>query len=192
MYKCFADTNQNANVPAGKYDLFHVLIHELGHGHSLNHVNDVNAVMYYSTATNGQSASNRDLDLYNDQPALQGGIWTMSKSSSIDSIGAGVYPMRPGSANCTGLIGISDTDNPNLNLTFFPNPTNSNLFVSYFLDRSTKVNISVFNLFGQEVYSVKEVQGTLNEIPLANYPSGFYLVKIQIDKHFYIGKVIKQ
>lgn len=100
--------------------------------------------------------------------------------------------MRPGSANCIGLIGVNDTDNPNLNLTLFPNPTNNNLFMSYLLDKSAKVNISVFNLFGQEVYSVKEVQGTLNEIPLANYPSGFYLVKIQIDKHFYIGKVIKQ
>ncbi len=192
MFKCFADTNTSSNVLPGKYDLYHVLLHELGHGHSLNHVNDVSAVMYYGTLTSGQNASDRHLDLYYDQPALQGGIWTIANSSAIDSTGAGVYPMRPGSANCTGIIGFNDEIFPNLNLLLYPNPTINNLYVSYKLEKSANVNIYVYNLFGQIIYSRTNVEGELIEIPLADSPSGFYLVKFQIDNHNIIGKVIKQ
>jgi Secretion system C-terminal sorting domain len=62
----------------------------------------------------------------------------------------------------------------------YPNPMNRDFSVGFYLDRSTKVNLSIYDLSGRLVKTV------LNE----SRPTGDHIVPIQLDKQFTSGTYI--
>jgi len=51
-YVWFCDTSSIDTVPTGQKDFYHVILHELGHAHGLQHVIDTNAILHYSVPPN--------------------------------------------------------------------------------------------------------------------------------------------
>ncbi len=75
----------------------------------------------------------------------------------------------------------------------YPNPAKDDLFVSFGIDQSTAVEISLTNQLGQKVYG-KVVDTELGQnkfsIPVSNLTAGFYFVKIQMGDTTRIKKVV--
>jgi len=79
------------------------------------------------------------------------------------------------------------TNKPNFNFDFgiYPNPTNSTSTLSYTLPEGSHVNISVSDLFGQNVMLINDQDKTAgyytNNIDLSTLKPGVYLVTIKTD-----------
>jgi len=192
----FTDTNRLVPVPAGKYDLFQVLLHELGHAHSLTHVNNPSAIMFRSASNLGIPDTSRKIRLYNDQSAIAGGSYVMDKSRSFDTIVCPVIKiMEMGTQNCVGVIGITEIASPVSNIAVFPNPTSKNINVLFDLDHRAKVQISLFDLYGRKYYHDDRMieQGIFRtELLMDDYASGIYLLRISAGNSSSIRKIIKQ
>jgi len=52
--------------PAGYYDFYEIILHELGHAHTLAHVNDTNSIMYYGVSNTSTAPNDRHLYLSSD------------------------------------------------------------------------------------------------------------------------------
>lgn len=77
-------------------------------------------------------------------------------------------------------------------ISIYPNPTNGYSQLSFELENTKKVNVSVYNLLGTQVatYSLGEVNNTSLELNLSNQPSGIYLISIEIDGQNFIEKLL--
>ena len=67
----------------------------------------------------------------------------------------------------------------------FPNPTSGIFYLNVF----EKINISVYDLLGQEIYSKKNILSN-KKIDLSIFNSGTYFIKIEKDKRIYSEKLI--
>ncbi|MBS7788265.1 T9SS type A sorting domain-containing protein [Flavobacterium sp. CYK-55] len=90
----------------------------------------------------------------------------------------------PVSTTCT-LLANSDFDADAISV--YPNPVQDILYIK---DLKFTSDISLFNTFGQEVYSLKEVSNNCN-IPMSVLADGFYLVKITAQEQTKTIKVVK-
>lgn len=191
----FADTNRLNSVPAGKYDLYQILLHELGHAHSLTHVNDTLALMYRSSSNRGIAANLRGIRLINDQSAIAGGTYIMDRSRAIDTVNCNVHVMDLGTQHCVGVIGISELDFALSNMSVFPNPTDENINVVFDLAHRAKINISIFDLYGRNYFDeIKMIEPGVfkKELIMNNFASGIYLLRINAGNSSSVRKIIKQ
>lgn len=78
-----------------------------------------------------------------------------------------------------------------LSFPVFPNPSNGNLVVEdQRLDnQNTKVELSVYNLLGEVIYSttLTHMSETLN---LSGQPAGLYFVQLHAGKEFSCKKIV--
>ncbi len=194
--KFVADTNQTSNIVAGKIDLYQVLLHELGHGHSLTHVNNPKAVMWWlSNNPLGVLAADRRTRLWEDFSASSGGYYVALHSYAYDSVNChGISRMTSGSQNCSHGIGIDEVDKPNINLSVYPNPTNHAINIEYDLEKIGNVNMQLYDVTGRTVFVEKLLQmggHYKGQISLDVFERGFYILQINIGKFSYISKVMK-
>ena len=75
----------------------------------------------------------------------------------------------------------------------YPNPAREKAIIEFNLSDNSKVNIEVFNIIGEKVYSIDKgvlKQGIYNqEIDLHDLNTGIYFVKLQIDDAAYTKKL---
>jgi hypothetical protein len=91
----FYDTNVSHDVPSAKYDLYSVVLHELGHAHFLGHVINNEELMHYSESPGFKPAQNRNL-LHTSSNIIEGGIYEMAKSYEINSTNcSNIYKATP-------------------------------------------------------------------------------------------------
>lgn len=191
-----ADTNINNNIPVGYIDLYQVALHELGHALSLHHVNDQSKVMWYASLPFGIAAADRRVTLYNDQAAIDGGLYVVNESLLFDTVNcaAGTNILTSGNSHCT--IDISEIDRKINNLNLYPNPTSSDLNISFQTDKPSALSIQIIDLTGRVIYSSVDKITTLSynaTIPISqSIDSGIYILKLNIGMSEYNGKFIKQ
>ena len=192
----WADTNETHDCPNGSFDMYAILLHELGHAHSLDHINDPSKIMWYATDDNGDSAVNRKIRLYADAPAIEAGQYAMNRSYNFNFAACqnGTRILTTGSANCTHVIGIADVDNIIYDLTVFPNPASDEMRFRFTIEKPTKARISIHDVQGREVFTSTEViqSGTsTKEIPLHTLENGIYILRISTGSTSYIAKFVK-
>ena len=193
----FSDTTSTLNVPADSVDLYNVLLHELGHAHSLTHVIDPTKVMWWKGSLTGIYAPDRRIKLHNDLPAINGGLYVVNKSLQFDTINCnyGLSVMTSGSTNCS-VIGIPELDNLVSDLAFYPNPTTSVLNITLNIDMPSVTDISIVDITGRNVFYSSEYTfaGKYEKsIPVNSImEKGLYLIRLNIGKSTYNGKFIIQ
>ncbi len=190
----FTDTSSTADLPSGKIDLYRTLLHELGHGHSLNHIIDSNEIMFWRFPLGPIPAAYRHIQLMNCPQAVDGGNYIVTHSLFLDTAICPTHRMTIGAINCT-WIGITEIGEK-VQFNLYPNPTFENLYVNFDLEKAIKsLTITISDLSGRSVYYDKlaNVNGTeRNEIQLSELNPGYYVIVLNIDGKSYAGKIIKQ
>lgn len=95
---------------------------------------------------------------------------------------------------------ITDPDNPNpetiFTYNFYPNPVINNLTVEYYLERSSDVNISLYNTQGQLMKTInrpRQATGIHSEqVDFSSYTSGTYIISISTGYNVYSNKIVKK
>ncbi|PQJ72587.1 T9SS type A sorting domain-containing protein [Polaribacter butkevichii] len=105
--------------------------------------------------------------------------------------------MGDGSANYTFYIDdlmlfnaatASVSDNKQLNVSMYPNPTTSSLNISA---ESTIKNAAIYNILGKQVISLA-INKNSESIDVSNLASGIYLIKYTVDNAIGTAKFIKE
>ena len=93
------------------------------------------------------------------------------------------------------IFGIDQLSIANLQLTIYPNPTNSLSVVSYQLLENTEVSIKLYDLTGREIRTLadeKEFTGKHSlEVNMSNLDKGVYFVKVTIGDNLITRKITK-
>ena len=92
--------------------------------------------------------------------------------------------------------GVTDVYEHNVsnydNVTVFPNPFNESFIINFENnDLTIPKNISILNIFGDEIYS-NIFQKNNPLIKFESMPSGVYFVKLTFDNKTIIKKIVKQ
>jgi len=191
----FFDTTFTQNVPAGKYDFYNVILHELGHAILLGHTNDETDIMYYSVSS-GVPANQRVCFI--DWNNLDGGIDVVVKSSGTNYSNcniSGAMTIEP-TGNCSGTSGqrqiIPQVDQT---LFVFPNPTNDLMNISYTLNENCRSQLQIFNTTGQIVKEIinDQLKGTYTlSLDTKLFANGIYFIRFFDGKKSRQAKVIIQ
>ena len=81
-------------------------------------------------------------------------------------------------------------DKLNLKFKIFPNPSNGYITVQNQNDKS--YNISVQNIYGQEIYFEKNINSYEKQFDLNNLSRGVYTIKVYDEQHTFIDKLLIQ
>jgi uncharacterized repeat protein (TIGR01451 family)/uncharacterized delta-60 repeat protein len=143
-------------------------------------------------------------DLYNYIKALKrqddGKIIVGGKFTSFNGITAGNITRIQGNngtqAKNTSIMYMSEPEiNINIasgNVKVYPNPVKDNITIDLTEDGQAYTKIILYNLLGEEVFKSAITSGTLNQIDIANLPSGYYFAKITNENTSIQVKLIKE
>lgn len=193
LNKFFIDTTGTLGVPSGMVDFYQIILHEIGHIHSLQHVNNPNSVMWWSSSQNGTPVNQRRIRLYTDATCYEGGGYVVQNSSPT---GLGCHStMTPIYTNeCTAYNSIKKPVAVN-NIKLYPNPTNEYLNVEYNISSRSAVQVVACNITGALIHSSGvsyEEEGThIFAVPTSDWADGFYLINVKINGQNHAVKIIK-
>lgn len=91
---------------------------------------------------------------------------------------------------CAATWGIQKNNNT-LHASVYPNPANNQLTIEL-ANEATKINVSLMDVLGKEVYTLNNQSGNKVSLNDINVPAGVYMVKIVADGNTQITKIIKQ
>lgn len=187
----FIDTIPENPIPEGAVDLFHILLHELGHAHNLKHVNAPEQIMWFADNT---FEGFRKIQLYADPSAYEGGNWVIDASFTlppdIDSCDyLSTIPLST-SPICSGFYGIDERASATL-VQVQPNPFLRTIQLTA-LDRKI-CRIEIFSSVGSLLLQ-QTIQPTLvTELDLSDLMDGLLLLMIGFEDHSSLTvKVIKE
>lgn len=101
------------------------------------------------------------------------------------------------STNLDGTTGIEMPQNPAgaINAIVYPNPSNSDFNLEYVLPQNSNVEITVLNLMGQTIKTIKpemQIEGTHKaKISMEGVANGLYLLNIKTDFGIFNTKLLK-
>jgi len=188
----FVDTNYTASAPS-KYNMFDVVLHELGHAGLLKHVNQSNDLMWYNV-TAGAAAN------YISNDDANGGTEVVTKSTQNSYTGScianGTLITLVGSCSM-GSSGINQYLSNNYFLNLYPNPNGGAVLnINFQAPTNSNVQIEVYDMMGRAVSSYdlnnrNEINSTYS-LDVSNLSQGMYMVNLVIDKVKVCQKFIKQ
>ena len=96
--------------------------------------------------------------------------------------------------NISGVVGIDENTSDNFNLNTYPNPFNETTTVSYTLNKSQNITMSVYDILGNVVLDVLNDNKPQGEHTLVinrgSLQSGIYLLKLTGDNGLQVNKKI--
>ncbi|MEO8761390.1 MAG: zinc-dependent metalloprotease, partial [Bacteroidia bacterium] len=188
----FLDTNYTTSA-ASKYNMFDVVLHELGHVGLLEHVNQSNDLMWYNV-TPGATTN------YISNDDVNGGTEVVTKSTQNSYTGScianGALIQLIGSCSM-GSSGINQYLSNNYFLNLYPNPTGGAVLnINFQAPTNSQAQIVVYDMMGRSVSSNNlsdrnEINSTYS-LDVSNLSQGMYMVNLIIDKVKVCQKFIKQ
>jgi hypothetical protein len=170
-------------IPTNKIDFQSVVLHELGHAHQLAHVIKNTDLMHYSISNGEQKRTIENVNLEAAQwminKSLESNICDKKRMQLLDS------------ELC------NDENFGFFNTIVYPNPFNELLNIDFYLDRSDKLNISLFDVTGKLVITYQNENVGKGFFPLVfsapNYliGAGVYILKVEIGGEKMIKKLVK-
>ena len=95
----------------------------------------------------------------------------------------------------TNATGITQVDQPDTQISLYPNPTSSHSTITLNLDKESTVSVAIYEVNGALVAKKeygKLSGGMLLPIEMANFGKGMYFVNITIDGKTSIKKLVKE
>ncbi len=170
-------------IPTNKIDFQSVVLHELGHAHQLAHVIKNTDLMHYSISNGEQKRTVENVNLEAAQwminKSLESNICDKKRMQLLDS------------ELC------NDENFGFFNTLVYPNPFNELLNIDFYLDRSDKLNISLFDVTGKLVitYQNENVgKGFFSlsfSAPNHLIGAGVYILNVEIGSEKMIKKLVK-
>ena len=170
-------------IPTNKIDFQSVVLHELGHAHQLAHVIKNTDLMHYSISNGEQKRTIENVNLEAAQwminKSLESNICDKKRMQLLDS------------ELC------NDENFGFFNTIVYPNPFNELLNIDFYLDRSDKLNISLFDVTGKLVITYQNENVGKGFFPLSfSAPNhligaGVYILKVEIGSEKMIKKLVK-
>ena len=74
-------------------------------------------------------------------------------------------------------------------LTVYPNPASKNLTISFASIHQKEINLKIYNVFGQEVYS-QQIPNSTKTLDISDFTDGIYFFRAISDKQIYDKKII--
>ena len=187
------DTTRTAPVPSGMTDFYATILHELGHAHSLNHILDPNAVMYWDHVDGPIPAASRKIILYNDASCEYGGNKVIDLSVVATYAGCTTLPIIP-QYICTPFTGIFRIDNTTLQLTTYPNPFSDHITVDYSIDRDCMMDMCLIDMQGRVIqsypYEATPAGKHVKEIDVRTLSDGAYVISGHINGKTFYNKLM--
>lgn len=196
------DSTGTQTLNTNTYDFYEIASHELGHSLGLQHIIDINSLMYWTpkfSLTLAITPPNRKSLLPNTE-VTNGALYQIS--NSIASIGPGdlaacsFKTYQSYNNNCTQLIGIKEISGNQLKAKVFPNPsTDGRITLTYYSENLKESSIQINDLLGNVIYT-KSNNPNENEvtetIDLTNLSSGIYILTLRSDVYKSTFKLVKQ
>lgn len=118
--------------------------------------------------------------------------WVTNKIHGVILLIDGVNGAILNSANFAAVVGVSDINAGVQNFVVAPNPASTQANVIFDLQNSGNVSVTVFDMVGRAVYTVPSSflnAGTSRiSLPLDNFSTGLYNVKVQTENGTITGK----
>lgn len=192
------DTTSTTTLPAGMFDFYEVVVHEIGHGLCLKHVIDTTQIMYRTTkqssTSNISGANRRRLQPYSGD--ADGVLYSVTTSpTNITGQCTNFTSMQISNTSCS-QVGIHETIKAKFNFSAYPNPiTTEKLNLKFDASANSKVKIVLYDTYGRLLYSapMDNKISEHNEISfdMSNFASGLYLINLSIDGYSFTQKVVK-
>lgn len=185
------ETSDTVALPAGKVDFYANVLHELGHGHCLSHVNNPGAIMYYTNFSGPTPALLRPIHLTSDNGCVMGGLSVISHSQNTPH---NCY----GSINMQLLTGVNCGTNPveeptkhNLSFSIYPNPFDDILYIQAEKQQVIE-DVLIFDITGRLLIKQTCVSDENIEINVSSLPKGIYNVQVIAKQFSNVQKIVKQ
>lgn len=185
------------DLPFGMFDLYEVLVHEIGHGIGLKHVIDTTQIMFRATkvAVGGVSlpgASRRKLLQYSGD--TEGALYNVVASpTSVTGQCTNFISHQISNTSCN-LVGINEILKNKYDFLLYPNPVSSDKLNIKFNNSGSKFKITIYDAIGKIVYLYSnESNSETNQLSINvnDFSSGLYLINITIDNKNLSQKFIK-
>lgn len=192
------DTTGTLTKPAGQGDLYHSLLHELGHGHQINHKNDSTTIMYYMT-NNAVAIPGplRKIYLSNETSAGDAGINVMDTSAATTYSGTcyGATITYKVSNLCSSPNDVNEIKPTENELSIYPNPTSDILNINCNSSNQNEAIITISDIIGHTLKEKKikmEKGVSLIQIDVSSLSNGLYICIVNSDTRKTTLKFIKQ
>ncbi len=111
--------------------------------------------------------------------------WTLGEVTIETLIGTNFILTQGFQQSKLTVTAIDELQNPVIELTVYPNPTNSFLFIEVKTDEPRDLHMKLFDLNGKLIL-LKKITGTNQTVSMQNYKPAVYILKVTED-----GKPIK-
>lgn len=188
------DTTATNPLQPNAISFYDAILHELGHAHLLNHVNNYWALMYAAVSPGGirRDVLSGSETVVGAMDVIHTSVATLPNNTCTYSV---VF-VAPGS-NCNPFgSGVSNLLQNEYGFSIFPNPVNDeNIIVSYQLNKNAFVQFKIVDYTGREVMMLdneKKTAGTYSErINISTLAEGIYLFMANINGEYQTVKLIK-
>jgi hypothetical protein len=116
---------------------------------------------------------------------------SIGQMSVIGAFKTEIFQVRQGFIQPVKRYGtnIKDVD---LKADVYPNPFQNNIFVLFGEENSDRIFVNLYNLNGGVVYTDEFASSQMITLTPGKIPSGFFLLKITMNKRKYTCKVLKK
>jgi hypothetical protein len=168
-----------------RYNIENIGLHELGHAHLLNHVNDPNALMY--STTNNVTRMLR----YPSPEAINAGNHIMG-ISTIPRIGQNCLPpmVKLNSSNCNDLLNPVDNLQEKAKISMYPNPAHDFITIEIEVMQTTHCKVKIYDLLGKVIFT-QPLNENRNRIDIEKFEHGTYILEVEQNNLFFRSKLIK-
>jgi hypothetical protein len=180
---------------AGNYDFYSAISHELGHGHLVEHINDsLTDIMWWAQYAQPFNQTNRKLVSVSPGAPDAGNYIVDTLTAILPCYGNHVLTFPQ---NCAGFaINIKKNGKDPLSVTIYPNPigSNQNLYINFEDLKISKFSYQLIDITGAvvEQETINTYNSNSNVISIKDYPSGMYMLRLNIDGKFKTVKIIKE